>query len=60
MKKLHLNLDELVVDSFDTAEAPAEPGTVKGHDDDSADTEPSWCATCFTDCLPCSRAPYPC
>lgn len=37
MSKLHLNLDEIAVESFDVAAAAGQPGTVYGHYSEGGD-----------------------
>jgi hypothetical protein len=44
MRKLSLNLDELVVESFRTVETGVQPGTVRGMD--SASVDQDTCVTC--------------
>ena len=47
MRKLRLDIDQLVVDSFDTNEAQPGPGTVRAAQDEAAITGWSWlCGTC--------------
>jgi hypothetical protein len=55
--KKKLDLDELAVDSFATAGAGSERGTVHGHDDDVLAAAPG--CTCRGTCL-CDTAYYYC
>ena len=56
MKKLTLDLDELKVDSFATAQGDSESGTVEAFSEGWSDA--SVCPTTTpTDCRPCR--PYP-
>jgi hypothetical protein len=57
MKKLALNVEDLVVASFETSRTPRERGTVHGNDathgNSCADTCPYSCAdTCDISCVP--------
>lgn len=57
MKKLALNVEDLVVASFETSRAPQERGTVRGNDathgNSCADTCPFSCQpTCDVSCDP--------
>lgn len=56
--KKKLDLDGLVVDSFATASAAAEGGTVRGHEDDGGLLAKPGC-TCAASCL-CPSAYYHC
>ncbi|HEU0012165.1 MAG TPA: pinensin family lanthipeptide [Longimicrobium sp.] len=47
MRKLKLELDTLEVESFETGAEHRLNGTVRGHDDDTVETE--WC-TGYPDC----------
>ncbi|HET7462925.1 MAG TPA: hypothetical protein VFJ82_16850 [Longimicrobium sp.] len=51
MKKLALDLDQLVVESFATAGAALPAGTVRGHGVSETPTE------CLTDCYGCTALP---
>jgi hypothetical protein len=44
MKKIHLNLDDIAVESFPTAEASDEEGTVEGNM--ASRVGDTWCITC--------------
>ena len=67
MKKLALNLDNLVVTSFETSRAPAQRGTVVGNGQTNGNTCAGTCAfscagTCDISCVPscistCDMAP---
>ena len=67
MKKLALDLDHLVVTSFETSRTPAERGTVHGNDATHGNTCAGTCAfscagTCDVSCVPscistCDMAP---
>jgi hypothetical protein len=52
MRKIQLNIDDLLVESFDTADARAQKsGTVRGYDSDfGCNSEFSNCATCLEGC----------
>lgn len=52
MKKIRLNLDAVEVESFPTAKAPEQKGTVDGHlRSRIGDT---WCQTCGEDSCGCT------
>lgn len=48
MRKIRLDIDDLAVESFDTASRGKDAGTVRGHDDDGSDV--SNCVTCVNGC----------
>jgi len=47
MRKLKLEIDDLEVESFEAGQEHRRSGTVRGHDDDTMETE--WC-TGYPDC----------
>jgi hypothetical protein len=54
MRKLKLRMDDLRVDSFDTARAPGAAGTVRGHDgtaEGGGSRTVCEVATCETNCF---------
>jgi hypothetical protein len=51
MRKISLKIDDLAVESFDTADADgARRGTVRGHDYTGESCADSNCATCLEGC----------
>lgn len=74
MRKLRLELDALRVESFETAAAGKEPGTVHAHapptrrscDESCGGTCPDdgtcmeTCISCFGSCEPCPTSPTTC
>jgi hypothetical protein len=51
MRKISLNIDDLAVESFSTADGEGRrKGTVAGHDDSGESCDNSNCATCLEGC----------